>query len=194
MIGRLTGIVDELNSDSFILDVGGVGYSIFASTNTLYKLSLGSNVSILIETYVREDLIHLYGFFTREEKECFLKLNSVSGVGTKMALSILSSLSPMHVAKAIVNQDKSSFKMISGIGAKLADRIILELKDKKIAFAGEMEVTDNNKDLFSDAISALVSIGVSKNEAQISVQKILQNKPNIQIDNLIREALKNRNM
>jgi holliday junction DNA helicase RuvA len=194
MIGKLKGTVDEVFSDSLILDVSGVGYLVYASSGTLSKLPEGSKTSLFIETHVREELINLYGFLTKSEKDCFLKLNLVSGVGTRVALSIMSGLSVSDIANAIARQDKSAFKSISGIGIKLAERIILELKDKFIA--GSIEISKesgNNAERISDAISALTNLGISRNDAYTSIQRILKEKPEIELDALIRESLKIRN-
>jgi Holliday junction DNA helicase RuvA len=192
MIGKLTGKIEIIGNDTLIIDVSGVGYLVYVSINTIAKLQSGITASLLIETHVREDLIQLFGFLNQEEKDCFLKLNLVSGVGTKVALSILSALSPSDVATAIAMKDKEAFRSISGIGPKLAERILLELKDKSFA-SSNINLEGGKSDVITDSVSALVNLGVSRNDAYQVVQKILRETPDIDINELIRLALKNRN-
>lgn len=130
MIGKLQGIVDLIGESELILNVRGVGYQIFTSRKALSSLSLGDGAEFYIETHVREDHIHLYGFLTFEEKAWFNLLTSVQGVGNKVGLAILSSANTTELLTAITAQDKTVFTQISGIGPKLGDRIITELKDK----------------------------------------------------------------
>ncbi|MDX1916402.1 MAG: Holliday junction branch migration protein RuvA [Rickettsiaceae bacterium] len=193
MIGKLKGIVDSVATDSIILDVNGVGYMVYVSANTLRNIQEGGNISIFVETYVREELIHLYGFLNLEEKDCFLKLNSVSGVGTKLALLILSHLKPGEIVAAISSQNKLAFKQISGVGPKLSERIILELKDK-IFMSSFIPASTGNKqnEVMQDAISALSSLGINKMEAYSRVSKIMSENSNFTIDEIIRVALQNR--
>lgn len=193
MIGKLKGIIDEISEDSFIIDVGGVGYHVFASKNTISKLSEGDSSTIFIETYVREELINLFGFISKEEKETFKKLNSVSGVGTRMALAILSSFSPSEVVQSLREGDKESFKSISGIGSKLAERIILELKDKIFTTSINIQSENSQNSMVSDAVSALINLGINRNDAYINIKNILKTNPKISLDELIRISLKNRN-
>ena len=121
MIRKLKGQIDTIDSDSIIIDVGGVGYGVFCSANTLRNLpAKGESTSLYIETHVREDHIHLFGFSTTDEKETFQTITKVSGVGVKVALAILSVLSPGQLANAIAAKYKSSFKTVSGVGPKLA--------------------------------------------------------------------------
>ena len=130
MIAKLRGLVDALGEDSCIIDVNGVGYLVFASAKTLSKLVVGAEASLLIETVVREDSISLFGFYDAWEKEWFNTLTKVQGVGAKVCLAILSVLSPLQLAQAVSAQDKNSFTRASGVGPKLAARIVTELKDK----------------------------------------------------------------
>lgn len=194
MIGRLTGKIEILSEESVIVEVGGVGYLVFASRNTISKLVDNEIATLFIETHVREELINLYGFISKEEKFCFLKLNLVSGVGTKVALAILSTLSPQEVSKAIVSGDKMAFKQVSGVGMKLAERIILELKDKAFIGDSSFEIGNNsaNSNIIADSVSALANLGITKNDAYQIVSTIISQNPHYQIDEVIREALKRR--
>src|SRR5688572_6061603 len=119
MIGKLTGIVDDIEEDSVLIDVGGVGYTVYCSQRTLAALAPGNAAMLTIETHVREDHIHLYGFPDAIEREWFRLLTSVQRVGAKMALAILGTLTPEHLLRAIVARDTSAFSRISGVGPKL---------------------------------------------------------------------------
>jgi Holliday junction DNA helicase RuvA len=193
MIGKLTGKVEIIGDDSLIIDVSGVGYLVYVSTNTLSNLSNNNIQTLYIETHVREDAITLFGFLSLEEKTSFLKLNLVSGVGTRVALSILSAMSSDEIARAISSGDKESFKRISGIGTKLAERIILELKDKFLSVSGNISSNSSvDLNIIADSVSALVNLGVNRNDAGAIVSKIYRENPTFKIDDIIRTALKMR--
>lgn len=196
MLGKLTGKIDEIEDDSLILDVGGVGYHVFVSTETIANASkkLGSVMSLYIVTHVREDHIHLYGFPNKEEKSTFNMLQTVSGIGARMALSILSQASPARIQGAIDAKDKAIFTSISGIGPKLADRMLIELKGKRFADSIEIldRVGDVNNEALEDAAGALVNLGIGKSEAVLLVKNIMQKNPNAAIDEIIKIALQNR--
>lgn len=131
MIGKLRGIVDEVGEDYLVLDVGGVGYTVFAGKRTLMQMPMpGEMAAVYTETHVREDHIHLYGFISKQERECFRILTTVQGVGVKMALAILSLYGAGELARILAAQDKSALTAVSGVGPKLAERIITELKSK----------------------------------------------------------------
>lgn len=199
MIGKLSGTVDSSYDDHVIIDIAGVGYMVYASAKTLHKLSEGDFCQLFIETHVREDHIHLYGFISQEEKTFFNLLQSVNGIGTRMALSILSHLTPSDIQIAINNADKNSFKAISGVGIKLAERIIMELKDKIKVNNSSPVIKDslNIKNITPvaslEVIKALTNMGFSRFEAQNAVQTIITHNPDISIGELIRTVLKNRN-
>lgn len=214
MIAKLRGIVDSIGEDFCVVDVNGVGYLVFASSRTLGKLATGAEAALKIETVVREDSISLYGFYDAWEKEWFLTLTKVQGVGAKVCLSILSALSPNQLAQAVSAQDKASFTRANGVGPKLAARIVTELKDKIVTipltadskeFAKEMDMdagqeTENYEDqlaaraedpnLMEDAISALVNLGYQRLEAYRAVNKALAEQPDADVSGIIRLALK----
>ena len=130
MIGKLTGLVDSSGDGWAIIDVSGVGYLVHCSGRSLANLpGAGETVSLLIETHVREDHIHLYGFLQEAERDWFLLLSTVQGVGARMALTILSALPPLELIQAIAAQDESMLTRANGVGPKLAGRIATELKD-----------------------------------------------------------------
>ncbi|MDA4637114.1 Holliday junction branch migration protein RuvA, partial [Escherichia coli] len=137
MIGKLKGTVDEIAEDHVILDVHGVGYVAYCSARTLSNMpGPGEAAVLLIETYVREDLIRLFGFGTALEREWFRLLQSVQGIGAKVALSVLGTLTPSDLANAIALRDIAMVSRAPGVGKKVAERIVIELKNKAPAFAG----------------------------------------------------------
>ncbi|WP_269931408.1 Holliday junction branch migration protein RuvA [Aminobacter sp. HY435] len=176
MIGKLKGTVDEIGEDYCVLDVHGVGYIAYCSTRTLAALPGAGEAAILfIETYVREDMIRLYGFKTELEREWFkLLMANVQGVGAKVALAILSTLAPSDLANAIALRDIAMVSRAPGVGKKVAERIVTELKNKAPAFAGEATGTIGLKQELgegvapapiADAVSALVNLGYSRDIA-----------------------------
>lgn len=198
MIGKLKGIIDSCYHDHAIIDVNGVGYLVFCSGKTLANLSPGSSVMLLIETHVREDHIHLYGFYSSEEKSTFTLLQSVKGVGTRMSLAILSTLSPEEISYALATKDTIAFTRVSGVGKKLAERIITELKDKySSSYIAEIPITktylqgSHPNNIALDAISALVTLGVNRADAQNRISILLAQDKNTSLNELIKLALKN---
>ena len=186
MIGKLKGIVDEIDEDHCVIDVQGVGYVAYCSSRTLAALPpAGEAVTLFIETYVREDLIRLYGFGSALEREWFrLLLENVQGVGAKVALAILSTLSPAELANAIALKDIAMVSRAPGVGPKVAVRIITELRNKAPAFAGEAAASIGLKQEIgegvasapvADAVSALTNLGYSRDQAANAVAAALKN-------------------
>jgi holliday junction DNA helicase RuvA len=178
MIGKLSGVVDVVDEDGLILDVGGVGYLVAASARTLRALPpVGRPVQLLIETQVREDAIRLYGFLTAAERDWFRVLQSVQGVGAKVALAILGTLSADALSSAIARQDKATMARAPGVGPKLAARLVLELKDKAPAsgLPGPGDPTfgvGHDARLpkpAEDAILALVGLGYPRAQAAATI-------------------------
>ena len=181
MIGKLKGVVDSVDEENLILDVGGVGYLVSASARTLRALpSVGENAELLIETHVREDAIRLYGFLDAQEREWFRLLQSVQGVGAKVALGILGALSADALSAAIAKQDKAMMARAPGVGPKLAARLVLELKDKALAlgaaeFADAHGVPERAPKLSraaEDAVLALVSLGYAHPQVAAAMARI----------------------
>jgi len=159
MIGKLTGKIDEVGEGHVILDVNGVGYLVFASARTLSRLGdRGTGAGLLIETHVREDHIHLYGFADAAERAWFRLLGTVQGVGSRVALSILSVLSPAELTQAIAAQDRKTLNRASGVGPKLAQRLVTELKDKVGNIALGMGAWQSGGE---DAPAAAASLGTA---------------------------------
>ena len=170
MIAMLSGIVDQRGSDSLVLDVNGVGYLVFASARTLGRVpARGEPLRLLIETHVREDHIHLYGFADEAERSWFRLLTTVQGVGARLGLAILSVLAPDALATAILAQDKAALSRADGVGQKLATRIASELKDKVggIALGPAVAASGGVPEgaAAADAVSALVNLGYSRSDA-----------------------------
>jgi Holliday junction DNA helicase RuvA len=202
MIGKLTGRIDVLEEDHLILDVNGVGYVVFCSAKTLAMLGgLGSNAGLVIETHVREDHIHLYGFANAEEREWFRTLTGVQGVGVRMGLAILSVFGPQELATIIGAQDKKALTAVSGVGPKLAERIITELKNKvakmpSSAFTPSHETQGAKaagmaapSGLLEDATSALTHLGYARSEAFTAASRVLHTNPDSALDDVIKTAL-----
>jgi Holliday junction DNA helicase RuvA len=179
MIGKLKGIVDEVGEEELVLDVGGVGYLVAASARTLRALpAVGQAAALFIETHVREDAIRLYGFLTASERDWFRLLQSVQGVGAKVALGVLGTLSGDALAAAIAHQDKAAMALAPGVGPKLAARIVHELKDKAPAYGvadlGGAIAGDAGGKLpraAEDATLALVGLGYGRPQASLAVAK-----------------------
>ena len=179
MIGKLKGIIDSYGEDFIVLDVNGVGYLVQCSARTLQELpGVGQPITLSIETYVREDQIRLFGFRTDVEREWFRLLQTVQGVGAKVALSVLGTLKPADLASAIAMRDRAMVARTPGVGPKVAERIVTELKDKAPAFAdldpavirlpGAIEDRRAPQPVV-DAVSALVNLGYGQPQAAAAV-------------------------
>ncbi len=204
MIGKLRGKVDSVDGDSVILDVMGVGYLVFASARTLSSVQdTTKEISLIIETHVREDHIHLYGFLTQVERDWFRLLMTVQGVGAKMALAIMAVAAPDELATIIAAEDKVTLTRANGVGKKLSERIVNELKTKVPAMTvGHSAVTEFGKavkgkkaapakaDIREDAVSALVNLGYNRMNAFTAVARAMQEEGAADFDELIRLSLK----
>ncbi|AWN50175.1 Holliday junction branch migration protein RuvA [Methylobacterium terrae] len=184
MIGKLKGVVDSYGEDFVILDVHGVGYVVHCSARTLQRLPpTGEAAELAIETHVREDMIRLYGFRADAEREWFRLLQTVQGVGTRVALGVLSVMEPGDLATAIATGDKGAVARAPGVGPRLAARLVAELKDKAPAFApvdpaliqltGAVEANTAPQPV-ADAISALVNLGYAQVQASAAVAAALK--------------------
>ena len=198
MIGKLKGRIDSTGPDWVMVDVGGVCYFVSCSSNTLRALvPVGEFGEVHTEMLVSQDNIRLVGFATILERDWFRLLQTVQGVGTRVALGILSTLSPTEVGNAIALQDKAMISRAPGVGKKLAERIVLELKDKVPAFAiselGQVasELSSPRPTATTDAVSALVNLGYGQSQAAMAVsQAIKKNGDDQPTEQLIRRALK----
>jgi Holliday junction DNA helicase RuvA len=185
MIGKLKGVIDSYGEDFIIVDVGGVGYVVHCSARTLQALPApGEPVALAIETHVREDQIRLFGFLTDVEREWFRLLQTVQGVGTKVALAVLGTLKPADLASAIAMRDKAAVARTPGVGPKVAERIVTELKDKAPAYAnvdpavirlsGAVEERRAPQPV-ADAVSALINLGYGHPQAAAAIAAATRN-------------------
>jgi Holliday junction DNA helicase RuvA len=214
MIGKLRGRIDELSADHAILDVGGVGYQLFCSSRTLASMGIDDHTMLWVETHVREDHIHLYGFASPAERQAFRVICQVQGVGAKLGLAILSLLSPGDIARAIAAGDSTSFTRVSGVGPKLGTRIVAELKDRLTGFGfdgptlastqpapaaaaktgrGKSSAAplSSQPNPLDDALEALVGLGYGRAEAMQALARVQRDMPELQSpEALIPKALK----
>ena len=205
MIGKLKGTIDSVEQDHLILDVNGVGYLVFASHRVLAQCEVGAAMRLIIETHVREDHIHLYGFATTLERDAFKLITTVQGVGVRMGLAILGQFPPEQLQTIIAAQDKKMLTAVSGVGPKLAERIITELKNKVSQLAaGSFETVAAPKkgkkadvspapaaavnSETEDAVSALVNLGYGRAEAFSAVARA-QAQGEAGLDALIKAGL-----
>lgn len=198
MIGRLKGIIDFAGADHVIVDVGGVGYLVHCSSAALGRLAVGMSVSLFIETKVSDEAIRLYGFVTGEEREWFRLLQTVQGVGARVALAILSVVNISELERSIVLGDKTVVGRAQGVGPKLAGRIVSELKGKapnlllqrQLAGGTLPNAIETPRPVESDAIAALMNLGYSQMAAAEAVARAGHGEDALPLDGLIRASLK----
>ncbi|QOW10726.1 Holliday junction branch migration protein RuvA [Kaistella flava (ex Peng et al. 2021)] len=193
MIYSLKGIVQQLNPTSVVIDVQGVGYLVGVSLQTSEKLVLGKETFLNIQQIIREDANLLFGFNTILEKEMFNLLISVNGVGPVSALIMLSSLSLTEISAGILSNNSVMLQKVKGIGAKTAERIIIDLRDKVQKFG----VSDENISIFvnnkvkEESLSALEVLGISKKMSEKIADRILKQNPDLRVEDLVKQILKN---
>ncbi len=198
MIAFLSGKLIEKNANSVIVDVGGVGYDVSIPLSTFYEIGeVGSDVQLRIFTHVREDAIQLFGFSTVRERDLYLKLISVQGVGAKSGITMLSGMNADEIIAAIRTDNIAKLTAIPGVGRKTAERLIIELRDKVDQLASgvsagastEAGAAIGSDGVYDDALSALVNLGYQKNAAEKALQQVRQDgvEPNVQ--KLLRAAL-----
>jgi Holliday junction DNA helicase RuvA len=198
LIAKLKGVVESVDDGGAVVDVNGVGYLVSASSRTLRDLVVGQPAIVLVETIVREDAIALYGFLDTAERDWFRILTTVQGVGARVALSILSTLSPDEIARAIAAGDRASLSRPAGVGPKLAARLATELKDKAAAFgvapaparSATAAAPAAPGSVNEDAVSALVNLQYRRVEAFGAVARVTQRLGDgAPLDQVIRAAL-----
>jgi Holliday junction DNA helicase RuvA len=191
MITHLSGTIFEVSPSSVVIDCNGVGYFATISLYTYTNIQKEKQVLLYVQEVIREDAHLLYGFSTKMERSLFNLLISVNGVGPASAIMMLSSMSVSEISSAISSGNNLALQKIKGIGTKTAQRIILDLRDKLSTFeASKILETDlNNKNKF-EALSALEVLGISKKITEKIIDKILENNPEIEVENLIKETLK----
>ena len=178
MIAQIRGTLAHKLPGEVIVDVGGVGYQVFIPLNVFYRLpDVGESISLYIHTHLREDALQLFGFEAAEEKQVFLLLNSVSGIGPKLAVNILSGIPADELVRAVKDGDQPRLISIPGVGRKLAERMIVELRDKFTTLQSrpsEVVARSDDSQLTSDAVSALVNLGYRKTEVEKNVRDMIQ--------------------
>lgn len=196
MIALIRGTLAYRSIDHVIVDVGGVGYRLSIPLSTFYSLPETGEVSLFTHTHVREDALLLYGFLTLEEKDLFVILIGISGVGPKLAVNILSHIPVGDLKRAIAAGDIQRLTGLPGIGKKTAERLVLELKDKIGPLDGLSEATDamtgvgtSASDLINDVISALVNLGYKENQARKVLEK-MELAPDLSMEEVLKGALK----
>ena len=202
MISYLSGKLLDKQATSVILDVGGVGYEVTIPLSTFYELGeVGSDVSLRIYTHVREDALQLFGFKTARERELYLKLISVQGIGAKSGISMLSGMSADEIVTAIRTDNLARLTSIPGVGRKTAERLVIELRDKlneftaqatqeRIAAGGQHGQTETPADaVFDDALSALVNLGYQRNAAEKALKQAVKDGTEMSVQKLLRKSL-----
>ncbi|MCF8713230.1 Holliday junction branch migration protein RuvA [Joostella atrarenae] len=192
MITQIKGKLVEKNPTDVVIECNGVGYMINISLNTYSKISSDENLQLYTHLQVKEDSHTLYGFADKGEREVFRLLISVSGIGASIARTMLSSLDPIQIRDAIASSDVATIQSVKGIGAKTAQRVIIDLKDKilKIYDMDEVFIQQGNTNK-EEALSALEVLGFAKKQAEKVVEKIVKTDPDLSVENIIKNALKN---
>lgn len=192
MIHHLKGKLIEKNPTHVIIECGGVGYFVNISLHTFSKISDVELINLFTHLQVKEDSHTLFGFAEKSEREIFRLLLSVSGIGSSIARTMLSSLSPPQIREAIANGNVATIQAIKGIGAKTAQRVILDLRDKilKVYDIDEVSINSNNTNK-EEALSALEVLGFARRQAEKAVDKVLNQDPSLSVENIIKHALKN---
>jgi Holliday junction DNA helicase RuvA len=176
MIASIHGIIASKTPESLIVEVGGIGYHVFIPLTTFYRLpEVKAPITLHIHTYVREDALQLYGFLSLSEKQLFLLLISVSGVGPKLARNILSGMEVIDLLSALTKGSAEQLRSIPGIGPKMAARLVLELKEKAASLGGTNAALSQEGDnpLYEDALSALINLGYKEQEARRTLNRVL---------------------
>lgn len=197
MIGYLSGKLLEKQTNTAIIDVGGVGYEVSIPLSTFYELGeVGSDISLRIYTYVREDAIQLFGFKTLRERELYLQLISVQGIGAKSGITMLSGMSADEIITAIRSNDLARLTSIPGVGRKTAERLVIELRDKVGSVSGSGSALDSASQktmptdaVFDDALSALINLGYQRSAAEKALNQAAQEGAEISVQKLLRRAL-----
>jgi len=192
MIARLTGVLEEKTPDQLIVNVGGVGYQVFVSLQTFYRLpALDERVCLHVHTHLREDALQLYGFLEGKEKAAFLLLKGVTGIGPRLALNILSGIPVDELENALRAGDVTRLVAVPGVGKKTAERLVVELREKVGAREnGHLGVAGEQAPLSAEAISALVNLGYRQAQAEKTVREALRRGGATTIADLIRESLR----
>ena len=190
MITQLIGRLVEKSPTEVVIDCNGVGYMVHISLYTFSQLSSDENIKLFIHLQVKEDSHTLFGFFTTIERAVFQQLISVSGIGASTARTMLSSLEPQQIKRAIISEDLVTIKSVKGIGLKTAQRVLIELKDKMLnLFDGEEIQAFSNNTIKEEALSALDVLGYSRKQSEKVIDNVIQSSPDSSLEALIKAAL-----
>ncbi len=190
MIAKVRGILDHKAPGEVIVDVGGVGYQLFTALSVFYRLpEVGEPVTLLVYTHVREDSLQLFGFFDPAEKQAFVLLTGVSGIGPRLALNILSGMAAGELLEALREGDVARLVSIPGVGKRLADRMIVELRDRINALPETAPEISSDPGIRGDALSALVNLGYRRADAERAVRQVL-NQGASELETVLKEALR----
>ena len=193
MIAHISGTLAQKVPGEIVVDVNGIGYQVFIPLNVFYRLpEIGARIALQIHTHVREDALQLFGFQDAAEKQIFLLLTAVSGIGPRLALNILSGIASEDLARALKESDQVRLVAIPGVGKKLAERMIVELKDKLMTFSSDSATSKSSygdSQLMQDAVSALVNLGYRKTEAEDNVRTVLK-RGQSSLEEVLKEALR----
>ena len=201
MIAHLSGTLLSKQATSVILDVAGVGYEVSIPLSTFYELEdPGSNVQLRIYTHVREDALQLYGFKTARERELFLRLISVSGIGPKLGITLLSGMSADEMITSIRNNNLAKLTLIPGVGRKTAERLVMELRDKVASLSAaadedlgaksDVAAVPTEDSMRADALSALLNLGYQRNAAEKAVSASLGEDGEVSVESILRSSLR----
>lgn len=192
MITHIEGRLVEKNPTDVVIDCDGVGYFLNISLHTFSQLPTSENLKLFTQLLVREDSHTLYGFLTKQEREVFNLLISVSGVGASIARTMLSSLSPEQISDAIISENIGIIQSVKGIGSKTAQRIVLDLKDKILRIYGASTISSSPSNTNrNEALSALETLGFLRKQAEKACDTYLKQQPQASVEEIIKEALKN---
>ena len=194
MIAQIRGLIIQKDPGSVIVDAGGIGYQLFVSLTTFYELpDLKQAVTLHAHTHVREDLIQLFGFSTLLEKDLFQVLIGVSGIGPKLALNILSGISPQELVHSLERRDINRLLSVPGIGRKIAERMVVELQEKARKIESRWALPSREKPspegLAEDVISALLNLGYKKGQAEKAVEMVFQQNPDFGLEKALKASL-----
>lgn len=195
MIAQIRGVLLQKHPGSVIVEAGGIGYQLYISLSTFYELrEVGETVLLHAHTHVREDAFQLFGFSTPLERELFRILIGVSGIGPKLAMNILSGISPPELLRSLEGRDVDRLLSVPGIGHKTAERMLLDLQEKAKKIKSHWALPEREKppvdDMAEDVISALVNLGYKKNQAEKAVQSTIQKNPEASLEQALKESLK----
>ena len=197
MIAHIQGRLHFKSPENLIIDVDGVGYQVHVPLTTFYELpDVGNTVALHIHTHVREDALQLYGFQAQEEKALFIRLMGVAGIGPRLAVNILSGISPAELAECLGQGDLARLISIPGVGRKTAERIMVEMRDKLPALAADRDIALSVKNaadeaVMNDAVSALVNLGYKKGVARKAIDEALERlEGELNLESLLKESLR----